>query len=193
MPDSPNQRAVRVLEQAAALNLEFAHRDRGKWHSLITAEIVGALCDARDGCINVQDRLRIGDLMLGDQGAERRAQPRGEDAIAQAIADLPPGATMSCVICGGDPERKVGCPGCNGAGIHTVSRAMEQGHSGTLALKPCGCAVDWVGDGIAPDFLAQRREIWNELGYRTEAAAWSDTVRDRLTQGAGCHHERGAA
>ena len=106
MPDTLEQRSARVLREAAELNLEFAHRDAPAWHALITAEIVAVLCLARDRCINIQDRIRIGELMLGmmPDSSDRRESPRGLDPIAEAIADLPPGGggVIPCAICGGD-------------------------------------------------------------------------------------------
>lgn len=186
--DTPEQRASRVLRDLASHNIELDRADGAALHSLVAAEIVGALSDARDCCINIQDRIRIGGLMMGPTAVvDRRETPR-EDALTQAIADLPPGGTLPCVICGGDAQRKQGCPGCHGAGIHTVSRAIEEGNDGVLAVKPCGCAVEWYGNGVDANFLAQRREIWNTLGYRTESAAWSPELQKRLTESAGCKH-----
>ena len=198
MSDTLEHRAARVLQQAKELGLLFNPSEAPAWHALIHAEIVGVLSEARERCINIQDRIRIGELMLGmlpNRNQERRESPRGLDPISEAIADLPPGGggTIRCPICGGDAERKRGCPGCNGAGICTVSQAMPEGHAGTLALKSCGCAVDWVGEGIDPKFLAERRAIWDDHGYQTEAAPWTDELRERLTAGAGCTHGKEAA
>jgi hypothetical protein len=197
MPGTPEQRAARVLREAEALGLTSAvpairDRDYPVWHSLIATELIAVLADARDCCGSVRDRIEIGQLMVGGpptSAPERRETERAGDPVAMALADLPPGGTILCLICGGDAQRKQGCPGCHGSGIHTVSREVEAGNVGLLAVKPCGCAVSWVGEGIDPAHLVERRQTWAAAGYRTESVPWSEELRDRLTQGAGCRHE----
>lgn len=97
------------------------------------------------------------------------------------------GRAIRCVICAGIEPR--GCPGCNGAGIHTVSGTIGDDQPGHAARKGCGCVIDWCGDGIDAAHLAARRALWRERGYREEPMLWGDASR-ALTHGAACQHEQ---
>jgi hypothetical protein len=98
--------------------------------------------------------------------------------------------SIPCLLCHGGKNR-VGCPLCNGAGIHTVGGSLPEGAAGLIALKPCGCAVDWVGTGINVAFLERRLAQWRAQGLKAERCDWSAETGERLTLGAECHHPRG--
>jgi hypothetical protein len=173
---TPEQRASEAIDMAHELQLLGSDpTNRPRWHALIANAVAAAMIEARDRCTLIADRIAIGWLIVGEP--------------PNPIAALPleaRGATIPCVICHGMESE--GCPGCNGAGIHSVSGELPEGAEGYLAIRPCGCGADWFGSSIAPENLAARKAIWDSLGYRVVAMPWSQELAAKLTEWAGCQH-----
>jgi len=175
---TPEARAAAMLNRAAEQNLldGYERIRTARWHSLVSEAITAALKEARDLCGYVPDRIRIGELMVG------------HDESAPGIID--------CLVCDGTGRiGSVECRACNGIGRMGDSGPMPDPAPGTMASKPCGCAVDWFGDGAPAEYQGDRRRLWAEQGWSSRPATAGEAL-PLITRGAGgcdkCRDRRAA-
>jgi len=96
--------------------------------------------------------------------------------------------TIACFVCDGlGSLGEVHCRACNGAGVIGDSGAAPDPNPGTLALRPCGHAVDWIGDGAPPEFRLERQRLWVLQGLTAKHVTDFRCIHQLLTDGAGCH------
>ena len=173
---TPEQRAAKALQIAAEMGILIVHDDSPRWHSLITQTVTEALREARRLCTFVPDMLAISDLMLGEPTQPSASKP----------------GPIECFVCeGAGALGGVACAACNGRGIIIDSGAAPDPNPGLMALKPCGCAADWIGAGASPEWQLERRKIWEQQGWESRPAEFKD-ASPLLTAGAGCKHEQRA-
>jgi hypothetical protein len=173
---TPEARAADVVHRAAELGLVIQQQHGPKWHSLIASAITDALVEARSACTYTSDRDAISDLMIG------RVQ---ESAPA-------PAGVIECFVCEGAGKLgAVDCHACAGQGRIADSGAPPSPNPGLVAIKPCGCATDWVGSGSPDQFRQDRVNLWASLGYVSKAMDFLE-AGPLITQGAACSHERRA-
>lgn len=173
---TPEGRAADVLHRAAELGMVLLKTDQPKWHSLIAAAITDALVEARGVCTYVSDRDAISDLMIGHV----RQTP-----VASGV--------LECFVCEGVGKLgSVDCYACAGRGIIADSGTAPDPNPGLVAIKPCGCATDWVGSGAPGYFRKSRISVWTSQGYIAKAMDFRE-AGPLITAGAECAHDRRAA
>lgn len=174
---TPEQRAAKAMFRAGEHGIGFGTPATvAAWHALVAEAITDALVEAREVCTFIPDKERIGELMLGAPAA-----------VAPDPISYP--ARIQCPGCHG--EEPQGCPVCNGAGIIVDHGPPPSPNSGMVAFKPCGCAVDWIGDGAPAEYRKARLELWTEQGYRHETMDFRE-AGPLITYGAACGHDRRA-
>ena len=166
---TPEARAALVVHHAAELGLVTARADGAKWHSLIATAITDALVEARGV---------IGDLMVG--------------------SPAPPASYPVTVVCHGcaglghqEPNGSLPCPVCNGTGKYIDHGPPPSPNPGLMAVKPCGCAVDWVGTGAPDEYRQARVSLWAAQGYISKTVDFLE-AGPLITRGAACAHDRRA-
>jgi hypothetical protein len=177
---TPEGRAADVIHRATELGLVIQQQHGPKWHSLIAAAITDALVEARGSCSYTSDRDAISDLMIGRATVAGYGPPNTAAGV------------IECFVCEGAGKLgAVDCHACAGKGIIADSGAPPNPNPGLVAIKPCGCATDWVGSAAPDQFRQDRVNVWAGLGYVAKAMDFLE-AGPLITQGAACSHERRA-
>lgn len=172
---TPESRAAAAIHRAAELGLVSVQADGPKWHAVIAAALTDALVEARSVCGYLPDRDAISDLMLG------------------RTADAPPPtrypAAVTCFVCEGSGALgSVTCHACQGVGRIVDHGPPPDPNPGLMAVKSCGCAVDWVGSGAPDEYRSERVNLWASQGYVQKAVDFAE-AGPLITAGAACQHE----
>jgi hypothetical protein len=94
-----------------------------------------------------------------------------------------------CPGCGGvGAGEGMPCPACQGHGRIIDHGPPPDPNPGLVAIKPCGCAVDWLGDAAPKEYRRERIELWQAQHYRIEQMELSE-AGPRITAGGACQHQ----